>query len=161
MAAVSRYPYGNSIGTPPSPYGYTSGYRTAAGIYHYGARYYDSATQRWTQQDPLSQIVSPTGADRYGYAGGDPVNGSDPSGLLCADSNCKTTWPRGCLPGQCPGGHIYRSEKIFINCGVGAGTALLLSKIPVIGPRLLGKVGLAAAVYNCLATVFGFPPRVD
>jgi hypothetical protein len=37
-ASYNYDPYGGSIGTAPSPCGYTSGYRTASGRYHYGAR---------------------------------------------------------------------------------------------------------------------------
>jgi RHS repeat-associated protein len=159
-ASYTYDPYGNSIGTAPSPFGYATGYRTTSGLYHYGARYYNPTDQRWSQRDPIGQAADPNQADRYSYAGGDPVDQADPTGLVCADSNCKTTWPKGCLPGQCPNHHIYRSEKIFINCGVGGLTAYFLARVPYIGPKILGKVGLGAAAYNCLANVFGFPPRV-
>jgi RHS repeat-associated protein len=59
---------------------YTGGYQIG-NLYHYGARYYDPATATWTQQDPINQIGSLAQADRYTYAGGDPVNEVDPSGL--------------------------------------------------------------------------------
>jgi RHS repeat-associated protein len=59
-----------AIAPPPSPYGYSSGYRTTSGLYHYGARYYNSTDQRWTQQDPLQQTANLTEADLYAYAGG-------------------------------------------------------------------------------------------
>ncbi len=50
-------------------------------LYHYGARYYDPATATWTQQDPLNQIASLTEANHYAYVGGNPIDGTDPTGL--------------------------------------------------------------------------------
>jgi RHS repeat-associated protein len=51
-------------------------------LYHFGARYYDPATATWTQQDPINQIASLTGGNRYAYAGGNPIDYADPLGLL-------------------------------------------------------------------------------
>ncbi|GGU67815.1 hypothetical protein GCM10010274_65300 [Streptomyces lavendofoliae] len=42
-----------------------------------GAHYYDPNTARFTQPDPSGQETNP-----YLYANGDPVNQSDPTGLL-------------------------------------------------------------------------------
>jgi RHS repeat-associated protein len=107
-----RYgPYGEnttSEGTQtiPYPFGYKSGYRMPGGnkgegnvtnvtnvLYHYGQRYYDPTTGRWTQQDPLDQFASPTEADAFNFTGDDPVNVGDPSGLSgdgCGDGDyCK------------------------------------------------------------------------
>jgi RHS repeat-associated protein len=74
-------PYGENIkseGTVPYPFGYKSGDRMPAGntghgntpnsLIHYGQRYYDPTTGRWTQQDPLNQITSASQADRYPHA---------------------------------------------------------------------------------------------
>jgi len=41
-----------------------------------GARYYNPTTGRFTQPDPSGQE-----ANNYAYAGGDPINHTDPSGL--------------------------------------------------------------------------------
>jgi RHS repeat-associated protein len=49
-------------------------------LYHYGERYYDPTTGRWTQQDPLNQITSNPEADRFGFDGNNPVNDRDPLG---------------------------------------------------------------------------------
>jgi RHS repeat-associated protein len=88
-ATYSYDPYGNSIGTAPSPFGYAGGYRTTSGLYHYGARYYDPTNQRWTQQDPLNQADDLRQANRYGYAGEDPINAADPSGLCFPSTLCR------------------------------------------------------------------------
>jgi RHS repeat-associated protein len=92
-----RYgPYGEnttSEGTQtiPYPFGYKGGYRIPGGnkgegnvtngLIHYGQRYYDPTTGRWTQQDPLNQLGSTTQGNRFLFAGADPINLSDPAGL--------------------------------------------------------------------------------
>lgn len=73
--------YGNPIGTAPSTFGYRGGEILPDGLVHYGARYYDPAIGRWTQPDPLNQIGSLTQADRFAYAGSDPLNHVDLAGL--------------------------------------------------------------------------------
>jgi len=50
--------------------------RTTTGTYNY----LNPTDQRWTQQDPLNQVTDASQADRYAYAGGNPVNGIDPTG---------------------------------------------------------------------------------
>ncbi len=53
----------------------------AQGLYHFGARFYDPALGRWTQRDPLNLITGLRNANRYVYAGGDPVSFVDREGL--------------------------------------------------------------------------------
>jgi RHS repeat-associated protein len=53
----------------------------ANNLYHFGARFYDPTAGRWTQLDPLQQTASAAEGDRYIYAGNDPVNSADPTGL--------------------------------------------------------------------------------
>jgi YD repeat-containing protein len=77
-------PYGENVKsegtqTIPYPFGYKSGYRMPGGnkgegnvtngLLHFGQRYYDPTTGRWTQGG-------------FDFASADPVNLSDPSGLL-------------------------------------------------------------------------------
>ncbi|MDJ0348394.1 RHS repeat-associated core domain-containing protein [Cryobacterium sp. PH29-G1] len=61
---------------------YISGYYdTGSGLYKLGARYYDPSIGRFTQYDPSGQETNP-----YGYAGCNPINAKDPSGLSpCSD----------------------------------------------------------------------------
>jgi RHS repeat-associated protein len=96
-----RYgPYGENVKsegtqTIPYPFGYKGGYRmpggnkgegnVANGLYHYGQRYYDPTTGRWTQQDPEDRLGSTTQGDRFLFAGADPINLSDPSGMSVDD----------------------------------------------------------------------------
>ncbi|HMD46094.1 MAG TPA: RHS repeat-associated core domain-containing protein [Acidimicrobiales bacterium] len=73
--------YGNPThtGTATTPIGYAGGYADAeSGLLYLVNRYYDPATGQFISVDPaLAQTNQP-----YGYAGDDPVNGSDPSGDL-------------------------------------------------------------------------------
>ena len=56
-------------------------------------RFYDQATGRWTQEDPIGVAG---GINLYAYVGNNPVTFSDPFGL-CADSLHDKN-------GKCPGG---------------------------------------------------------
>jgi uncharacterized protein RhaS with RHS repeats len=50
-------------------------------LYKFGIRYYDAATGRWTQRDPVGgSLLETVKANPYVYAGDDPVNLVDPSG---------------------------------------------------------------------------------
>jgi RHS repeat-associated protein len=52
--------------------------RDKSGLSYMRNRYYDPATGRFTQEDPIGLAG---GLNLYGFAGGDPVNFSDPFGL--------------------------------------------------------------------------------
>lgn len=65
---------------PDGQFGFGGGYRSAGGLYHYGARYYDPTSMRWTQTDPLDQTGDLREGNLYLYASADPVGLSDPSG---------------------------------------------------------------------------------
>jgi RHS repeat-associated protein len=68
-------PYGVTTvtGSVPNPWRYTGGYQDTTGFYKLGARYYSPDLMHWTQQDPQGGGCT--------YAGDDPVNYSDLSGL--------------------------------------------------------------------------------
>jgi RHS repeat-associated protein len=81
-AAYAYDPYGRSrtISGPAAtsnPWRYTSGYTdTSTGLTKLGARYYDPTTGRFTQPDPSGQETN-----IYRYAGDNPVNNTDTTGL--------------------------------------------------------------------------------
>jgi RHS repeat-associated protein len=79
-------PYGNLTNTTGSlyePIRFAGGfYDIQTGLYHFGQRYYDSQSGRWTQQDPADDPLSLNGWNRFVYAGDDPINNVDPSGML-------------------------------------------------------------------------------
>jgi len=76
-------PYGrttSTTGTTPNLFGYDNALNAPAGLIHYGQRYYNPNTSRWTQQDPLKQVTDASQADRNAYAGDNPINFSGPNG---------------------------------------------------------------------------------
>jgi len=62
-------------------YGYTGREPDNTGLVYYRARYYDPETGRFTQPDPIGLEG---GTNLYAYAGGDPVNYTDPLGTTPA-----------------------------------------------------------------------------
>ena len=80
-------PYGataTATGTVPNPWQFAAGYHDTTGWYKFGMRYYSGRLGRWSQLDPKEQPTDPRQQNRFGYAGGDPVNASDPTGLCVA-----------------------------------------------------------------------------
>lgn len=64
-----------------NPYGFKNGNRTDNGVLvKFGMRWYLAITGTWTQRDTLDAPLDPKNANRYGYAGGDPINSADPTG---------------------------------------------------------------------------------
>jgi RHS repeat-associated protein len=76
-----------SSGSVSNPFGFVGGYTDATGLIHFGARYYDPSTARWTQVDPIRSGFSP-----YSYAYVDPLNYTDRTGMLSI--HCYWWW--GC-----------------------------------------------------------------
>jgi RHS repeat-associated protein len=64
-----------------NPYQFAGGLADSTStLMHYGMRWYDPVTGRWTQQDSLETLADPSRANRYEYAGGNPANYVDPTG---------------------------------------------------------------------------------
>ncbi len=65
------------------PYTFTSReFDTEAGLYYYRARYYDSRTGRFLQEDPLPGIlILPQSLNGYRYSANNPTAYGDPFGL--------------------------------------------------------------------------------
>ncbi len=85
-------PYGNPRGTQPADW---PGNRTFLGtgiddtdtsLTHIGAREYEPTTGRFLSVDPVIDITDPIQMNGYTYANGNPITGSDPSGLKA--DNC-------------------------------------------------------------------------
>jgi len=79
VAAFAYDVFGNlaEVDTNPTPFGYEGAYEgTGNGLADMRARYYDPATGSFTTIDPNLAITD----QPYEYAGGDPVNQTDPSG---------------------------------------------------------------------------------
>ncbi len=68
-------------GTAPFTIGFAGGLQDPdTGLVLFGARDYDPVVGRWTSSDPIR--FQGGDANLYRYAGGDPVNQTDPSGLM-------------------------------------------------------------------------------
>ncbi|MFD5549657.1 ricin-type beta-trefoil lectin domain protein [Streptomyces goshikiensis] len=80
-------PYGNPRGTQPDSWPGRRGFLgvgiddTTTGLTHIGAREYDPSTGRFISVDPVIDITDPRQMNGYTYSGGNPISGSDPSGL--------------------------------------------------------------------------------
>ncbi|MCC6133632.1 MAG: hypothetical protein IT186_27190 [Acidobacteria bacterium] len=68
----------SELGTRMHPFTYTGREVGEAGLLFYRARFYQSGTGRFTQEDPLALRVK----ELYGYAANDPANHYDPTGLI-------------------------------------------------------------------------------
>jgi RHS repeat-associated protein len=62
-------------------FGFAGGlYDKDTGLVRFGARDYDAEAGRWTDKDPLDFEGGDT--NLYGFCGNDPINFTDPSGLI-------------------------------------------------------------------------------
>ncbi len=152
LAGQYRYdPYGNTLlatEQTQNPYRYAGYYYDhPTGLYKAGQRYYDAETATWTQKDPISQIADPRQANPYVYAGADPVNQSDPSGVLFDNL----------LDGVPVLGPVYDclnpvSSTSLEGAGVGLfyGAAVGTASAPDLGPAAVG-VGFVSGVAGASA----------
>ena len=68
------------------PFGFAGGlFDEHTGLVRLGLRDYDAEAGRWTTRDPV--LFAGGGSNLYEYAVGDPVNGSDPSGLVIGSAD--------------------------------------------------------------------------
>jgi RHS repeat-associated protein len=90
------------------PFGFRGGlYDTHTGLVRFGARDYEPGTGRWTAKDPI--LFAGGSTDLYAYVADDPVNLTDPEGLIPPppsswplppgwDSNWSWRYPEGNSP---------------------------------------------------------------
>lgn len=114
-AVTDTYEYdafGNSFtvsGTTPNNYLYRGEqYDPDLGLYYLRARYYKPLGGRFTSRDPENgKAADPKTLHKYLYAGGDPVNASDPNGreftnyAALVTNSAKITWKYGHTFGPC------------------------------------------------------------
>ena len=80
-----------------------------AGLQYLNARYYDPELAMFVQPDWWEVTEPGVGTNRYSYAGGDPVNGVDPSGHFC--------WRWGDSSPFCARSDHYHEIHLSINAG--------------------------------------------
>ena len=128
-------PYGEAQSWAGSRFRYTGQIALPeAELYHYKARAYDPRIGRFLQTDPTGYD---DGLNWYAYVGNDPLNKSDPSGLLAESgfwANFSDDVRRGSkwfasaayrvasLPGQVAGGESMRAGTAMTNLATGKGT---------------------------------------
>jgi RHS repeat-associated protein len=88
-ATMTYDPYGNTVGTTgtaKTPLGYDAQYTSAdTGLIYLRARAYDPKTAQFLSGDPVANITRAP----YTYVNDNPLNGSDPTGLIATP--CETT----------------------------------------------------------------------
>ena len=146
--ALQYDPYGASTRTDnaglngaytTNPYGFGTGVvNPDTGEIRFGQRYYDPTTGTWTQQDTLNAPLDPANANRYTYAGDDPVNLVDPRGTCGFDSLSDF--------GDC----IETPLAVATGCITGAASAI--ENFGVIGTAIAGGAGdTVLAAGGCVA----------
>ncbi|WP_321474123.1 RHS repeat-associated core domain-containing protein [uncultured Paludibaculum sp.] len=106
-----------STGTTPNAYRYRGErWDGDLGLYYLRARWYNPVTGRFLSRDPLD-----TG-NKYAYAAADPVNGSDPSGLL-------TQWTIPAVAGEA----LYATTVQVIVYGGAAYDAYYIGRYTTVG----------------------------
>ena len=101
LAGSYRYaPFGRLIGTPTglaaiNTHRYSSkDWHNASGFYHFGYRFYDPATQRWLNRDPIGEEG---GVNLYGYVEDAPINFIDPLRLSSIQAQVLVAMGKGDL----------------------------------------------------------------
>lgn len=123
-------PYGNPRGTQPNNWPTPRGFLgtgiddTNTSLTHIGAREYESTTGRFISPDPIIDITNPLQMNGYTYANGNPIGGSDPSGLFCdgcSVNNPDSVWAPRPLTHYCDGCNVNNPNSVWNRERGGAG----------------------------------------
>ncbi|MFD8022588.1 ricin-type beta-trefoil lectin domain protein [Streptomyces lavendulae] len=115
-------PYGNPRGTQPGNWPGNRGFLgtgiddTNTGLTHIGAREYEPTTGRFVSVDPVMNITDPLQMNGYTYANGNPIGGSDPSGLFCdgcSVNNPNSAWNPNPPPTFCDGCSFHNPDSVW------------------------------------------------
>ncbi|CAG4902157.1 RHS repeat-associated core domain-containing protein [Paraburkholderia gardini] len=89
IASQAYGPFGETDGTLASRFGYTGQqYLASLGLYYYKARMYSPTLGRFLQTDPVGYADD---LNWYAYVGNDPVNLTDPTGMMAASGFASTS----------------------------------------------------------------------
>lgn len=138
-ATYAYDPWGNTTATAQNGsgivhiqlYGYTGGITDpASDLLHLGHRWYDPTTGRFTQMDSIVTLADPTRANRYEYAGDNPIDLVDPSGRT---TTCFTSYTYICTTTDSnlsqAASSVFNENSLAVGCDYGA----LVSLIPPVG----------------------------
>ncbi|MGH8436901.1 MAG: RHS repeat-associated core domain-containing protein [Pseudomonas sp.] len=118
-----------------------------SGVFYRRNRYYDQGTGRFTQEDPIGLAG---GLNLYGFAGGDPVNFSDPFGLCkpITDPTCARFIAVGMTTGLAVGGAVSIACA-YVTFGIcAAGAAPIMGVFTGLGASLGGLASTLAPAFN-------------
>lgn len=130
-----------SSGTVTTPLGFAGEYTDSeTGLQYLRARYYDPSTAQFISRDPALQQTR----QAYGYAGQNPLNAVDPTGLLCIGKYCL-------------GFHPVEGLKGGVNFVAGLGNAavstLSLGHVHIPQPFCGGLLGTSYAIGGTTAGI--------
>jgi RHS repeat-associated protein len=120
------------------------------GLYHYGARWYDPATGRFTQPDTI--VPSQLGVqawDRFGYVLNNPIQFTDPSGhLVCSDKHV--------APGDCSdeGAGLWRYNITLSGNWSKENIRAAREAVYAMGDRLAKEIG--GTPWNAFREIYGY-----
>jgi RHS repeat-associated protein len=140
----------------------TADKQDASGMLFRRNRYYDPSTGRFIQEDPIGLAG---GLNLYGFAGGDPVNFSDPFGLMSCPPACDEVFEQlgrmaPAMQRAITGATAVTLAPIAIAAGAeaaagGATMSALGVARPLAGRALLPAVPTAIAKLQTLGEKFG------
>ena len=117
-AVTATYTYdsygelGTHIGTASSSLLFAGQYLDAeSGLYYLQARYYDPKTGQFTTSDPLANLTN----QPFSYAGNDPTNQTDPTGLFCVFGHNPNGSCRGSTEAESAAASVAGSVSKVIN----------------------------------------------
>jgi RHS repeat-associated protein len=160
VARKLRYdPYGATTldtGTAPTMFGYAGGDVLPGGLVRFGERYYDPSLGRWTQPDPLDESSDIRNANPFAFAGGDPINAGDPSGLSPVDHRCSRVncyeWIIYWIPNHNFTNMVKACRNALFDAGIGSALqGRVWKKAWNVTKRLLKRAPEAAAIACALA----------
>jgi RHS repeat-associated protein len=150
LAGSYRYdPFGRLIGTPTglaarNTQRFSSKeWHNPSGFYYFGYRFYDPATQRWLNRDPIGEEG---GINLYGYVRNDPIRYVDRDGRIPVD----TVWDVGSMiydVGKIGVGYVTGNPALVTEGSTDLAAdaaATLVPYVPAGGSKLaraLGKAG--------------------
>jgi len=136
--------FGNlALGTPTSPFGYAGQYAdtssSPSGFDNLRARWYQPQTGQFTTWDPAFAQTN----QAYDYAGEDPVNGSDPSGLWSLNPIADVVQAATDI-GHAANAALPVVHSVANVIAIGASFCAAVTSETIVGGATCGTVALAA-----------------
>jgi RHS repeat-associated protein len=131
---------GGAVAQPD--FGYAGYMQTSfvSGLYFTPNRVYSTADHRWLSRDPIGEAG---GANLYGYGGNDPIDWSDPSGLIAPGAGKPGGWVHGYVNQPWNG---YDTAAVV---GLGLAPAAVVAAPDILmGATSVGIAGLSNPIFQ-------------